>query len=164
MVDYGYISVQFYKKDIKIFQHLVKNVCNKNDFYYSDVIDYIQGDVSSGLHLTIFYGLINNQKNESEIKKKIKKTDIKSLNLGKVFFMPGYKSLYKSLCVEILDDDKNFLNFSESFKSFNYDPFVQLAIFRPHLTLAYVKPNCDLKGILMCPSSIKIKVIKYFEK
>lgn len=164
MIDHGYISIQFYKSDVDIFKNIIRNICGQNDFYYSDVIDYIQGDVTSNLHLTLFYGLLNKKDDVSKINNQIKKIGLKSVDLGKIFLMSGYKSLYQILCVEILDNNNKLKDFSEIFQQFNYEPSVQLPDFKPHLTLAYVKPNFQLGKIVKYFNSIKIKEIKYFEK
>lgn len=163
-MDYGHISIRLYQQDIKIFQKITASICGQSDYYYSDSIDYIQGDVSKNLHLTIFYGLTDNQKNRNKINDLIKKSNLTSMDLGKIFLMPGYKDLYQVLCVEVLDQDHKLLNYSNSFKNFNYDSSIQHPNFTPHLTLAYVKPNYQLKNIPLYPNILKIKEIKYYEK
>ena len=46
MTDFGYIAAKFENKEIIAFQKLVKKICKQDDFYYSDVVDYIKGDVT----------------------------------------------------------------------------------------------------------------------
>lgn len=57
--DYGYVATTFSGKNIEPFQKLTKTLCCDKDFYVSDTVGYVKGDVSSGLHMTLFYGLID---------------------------------------------------------------------------------------------------------
>lgn len=71
-----YIYIEFYEEEIEFFQKLVESLCKKDDFYYSDVVHRINGDVKSKLHLTIFYGLIKNHVDINKIKIHLDKTNI----------------------------------------------------------------------------------------
>ena len=163
MTDFGYIAAEFEDKEIVVLQKLVKKICKQDDFYYSNVVDYIKGDVTKNLHLTIFYGLIDNKIDKVKLNRYIRGIKLKTFKLGKCILVPGYKDLYQSLRIEVLDKDKNLQMISDSFKKFNYEKSVQLE-FRPHLTLAYVKPDFKLGSSYVFPKEINIKEIKYFEK
>lgn len=163
MTDFGYIAAKFENKEIIAFQKLVKKICKQDGFYYSDVVDYIKGDVTEDLHLTIFYGLIDNKIDKVKLNRYIRGINPKTLKLEKCILVPGYKDLYQSLRIGVLDKDKNLQTISDSFKKFAYEKSVQLE-FEPHLTLAYVKPDFKLSSSCVFPKKIKIKEIKYFEK
>lgn len=160
MQDFGYIEVTFLKKDISIFKNIIQNICKKEDFYYSDNINYISGDVTSKLHLTLFYGLVDKDVNKKNLNAHIKKIKLESLKLDSIRIRPGYKDLYQSLCVEVLDKNRKIEYISRSFKKFPYEKSVQID-FVPHLTLAYVKPEFKLRKVPDFLKTIKIKRIRY---
>lgn len=163
MVEYGYVSASFPERDVDLFQGVVRETCKEGDFYRSDVIEYINGDVSSDLHLTIFYGLINDKVNRLDLEKHIQGIELKKLNLGKLILMQRHKDLYQILAVEVLDKDKSLEAIANSFTRFPYEESVQLG-FMPHLTLAYVRPEFKLVISPDFPKEIVVKGIRYFEK
>ena len=105
MSNFEHIEIVFKKKDVLIFQRLTKSLCKKNDLYFSDIIKSIKGDVSSKLHLTIFYGLVHEKLDKVRLDKHIKQIKIPTLKLGNLFLMSGYKNLYQVLSVEVLDEN-----------------------------------------------------------
>lgn len=162
MVEYGYVSASFSERDINSFQRVVKETCKQNDFYYSDVVDYIKGDVSADLHLTVFYGLINETIDKPKIKKHIERIGLRSLILGELIFVEGHDNLYKILAVSVLDNNCELETIFNSFRQFDFEKSVQLG-FKPHLTLAYLKPNFVLKSTHILPKILRVKQISYFE-
>lgn len=164
MPDFGYINAVINPNDIAFFQKLVRNICKPDDLFYSDKIGYIKGNVSADLHLTIFYGLISQKINKNKLNKYLKNIRIKTLTLGKILLMPGYKNEYQILYVEVLDKKKGLAKIAETFKQFPYEKSVQFPEFIPHLTLAYVKPSFKLPHLPDFPRTIKVKAVKFFEK
>jgi hypothetical protein len=163
MINYGYISISFTDNDVKSISILVDDICNKDKLYYSPVINYIQGKVSGKLHLTIFYGLINNKVDKYSLNEYIKNIKLKHLMLGRIYLKWGYNNLYKILCIEVLDDNGELKLIYDGFKDFDYERSVQHE-FDPHLTLAYVKPDFGLKYSHMpFQKMLKVKEICYFE-
>jgi 2'-5' RNA ligase len=163
MKDYGYIEITFPPREITKFVDLTKKICLDRDYYYSPVIDYIQGNVSKKLHLTLFYGIISSEIDEASLIKYVRGIKLKRLKLGKLFLLPGYKNLYQVLCVEVLDSQKTLERISQSFKKFKYEESVQHNRFEPHLTLAYLEPKYKLRHQRLkdLPKEIKVKEIKY---
>ncbi|MDD4878306.1 MAG: hypothetical protein PHO02_04700 [Candidatus Nanoarchaeia archaeon] len=149
------------KKDVLPIKKAIKNICKEEDFFYSDVIDYIKGDVSSKMHLTLFYGLIDKEINKNKLNENIRKIKLNNLELGKVFFISGYKNQYKLLCLKVLDKNKELKKVHDTFKKFPYEINVQHKNFKPHLTLAYLKPNFRLNHKINFPTEIKIRKITY---
>lgn len=162
--DYGHVVATFSKKDIKPFQELINRVCSEDDFYRSDTVEYIKGDVSSDLHLTIFYGLIDRKMDHKKLRIHINSINLKKLKLRELFLRPIPSSLYQILWLVVADDDHELQATSESFERYEYDEFVQLG-FVPHLTLAYVSTKFRLKNTMYkYPNEIRIGKIKYFER
>lgn len=160
-MEYGYVMVGLQEKDILTFMSLVRNICDQTDFYYSEVIDYIKGDVSARMHLTLFYGFIDEKIDKKKLKEHIKKINLKNLKLGKLFLTQGYQNQYKVLCLEVLDENNNLKKIHDSFKAFPYESTVQHGTFKPHLTLAYLRPNFTLNQYPSFPTKIKVKKITY---
>jgi len=162
MNQFGYIEATFSRKDLLTFASLVTDLCTRDDFYYSNVVDYIRGDVSSKLHITIFYGLINEDIHTYALRKDVRNITLKTLKLGKLFLVPGYKKMYKILCLEVLDKDNRLKHIHEHFKSYKFNQSVQHKKFMPHLTLAYVKPSFELKQhIRLFQKTIRVKQWRY---
>lgn len=158
----GYVEAKIDEFSIKIFHRLVMKICNKDDFYKSDVIDYINGDVTKKLHITLFYGC-----NATEVKLKqlieyVRNIKLSKLNLGRLFLLPGYKNLYQALCIRVTDDNNELKNISDDISNFGYDQSVVHDKFTPHLTLAYVNSNYKISSETQVPKSVKIKNIVYF--
>lgn len=160
-MEYGYIMAELKKRDILPIEKAIKSICKEEDFYYSDVIDYIKGDVSSQMHLTIFYGFIDSKIDKKKLKEHIKKINLKNLKLGKLFLMQGYQNQYKILCLEVLNENNKLKKIHDSFKALPHEITVQHDTFKPHLTLAYLKPNFTLNQFPPFPMKIEIKKIIY---
>lgn len=163
MVSYGYTTVTFSEEDVKKLGKIVRSICHKDDFYYSDIIDYIKGDVTSDLHLTLLYGIKSDRVNKEEINGFIKGIRLDSVKLGEVTIAEGYKHLYKMVRVKIIDADHKLGSIRDSFKKFEYEESVQYDTFEPHLTLAYVKPSFELRLAPAVPKELRVKGITYFE-
>lgn len=84
MFDFGYVAAEFNSKDVTLIRQLTSKICKPDDFYYSDKIKYIKGNVSADLHLTIFYGLISQKTDKNKINQFLKNIQIKALTLGKI--------------------------------------------------------------------------------
>jgi 2'-5' RNA ligase len=157
----SYVEITFNDEEVKSFKELVNTVCKPEDFYRSDTIARINGDVTDKLHLTIFYGLIDQQINENEIKKHIATFDIKSIKLAKPFLKTGFKSLYKVLMIEVLDEENILLDSHNSLKQFAHMETQQ--VFLPHITLAYVQPEYEIGDVTGYPTELTVKRIRYSE-
>lgn len=161
MSNLGYISIIFNDETKKRFKKLTNAICTLDDYYYSDVVDYIKGDVTDKLHLTLFYGFIDEKVDKNKIEKEVLnvKKYLTYVNATNIALKYGYKNLYKILFVEI-EKSKELKHANEIFKKFPYDKSVQLE-FKPHLALAYVKPDFDLKGAFELDDKLDILDVRY---
>jgi 2'-5' RNA ligase len=157
----SYVEITFNDQEVQSFKELVNSVCKPEDFYYSDTISRIHGDVTEKLHFTLYYGLIDQQINEKEIKNHLSTLDIKSIRLGKPFLKVGFKGLYKVLMIEVLDEDKKLEEAHNSLKQFAHMETSQ--IFLPHITLAYVQPEYEIGDVSGYPTELTVKRIRYSE-
>lgn len=161
--EYGYIAATFSEEDTKPFQKLIKVICGESDFCYSDTIGYIKGDVSSRLHLTLFYGLIGDNIDKNRLNDHLRKIKLPTLRLGELALKQESNNFCQILCIQVIDQDQDLATISESFKKFEYEKSVQLE-FTPHLTLAYVNPEHKLRGSFNFPQRIRVQKIEYFNK
>jgi 2'-5' RNA ligase len=138
-------------------------LCNEKDFYYSDIVSSINGDVSYKAHITLFYGFTK-EVDEKVIEKHIQSLRIKKIKLGKSFLLPGWKNSYQILCIEILDCNQELKTISDSFKKFDYVEKVLYPDFKPHITLAFVNSDFIIKHTFQIPKIISIKEIKYIKE
>jgi 2'-5' RNA ligase len=161
MTDYGYVSLILDTEKIKSFQDLLQKICAPDDLYYSE---WVHGDVTEELHLTLFYGLINEKLDKEKLQSHLDSIKVKSLKLGKIVLIPGYQNQYQVLMIEVLDDGGELKRIHESFKQYDFEPSVQHPQFRPHLTLAYLKPDFKFKNApIVSLSEINVSEIKYNE-
>jgi len=162
--DYGYIAATFSGKDIEPFQKLTRKICVEEDLYRTKAVNYINGDVSSNLHLTIFYGLIDERIDKEKLQAHIDQLQLDNLRLGGLYLRQIPGNQYQILWVMVVDDKDNLKEITESFKAFEHDESVQLE-FMPHMTLAYVRPEYRLGDLIPnYPKEIKVEKIQYFEK
>lgn len=162
MNNLGYVEVKIDKTGTEIFHQLVMRICNKDDFYKSDVVNYINGDVTSKLHLTIFYGCNATGKQLKMLKNYVNKINLPELKLDKLFLLPGYQNLYQILCVKVIDKDNKLKKIYQDISNYGHDPKIIHSKFLPHLTLAYVRSDYKIPPKFTVPKLVKIKSIGYF--
>ncbi len=163
--EYGYVSATFSNENAKYFEELTSSLCKVEDLYYSNNVDYVHGDVSKDLHMTVFYGLLGEKVDKNEIQSYINQVGSITLSIGGVSLRTEHKKLCQILWIDVLDTDDKLFKFSEGFKKFPYEESEQLG-FVPHLTLAYVKNNFVLKNSLQSvsyPRQLNIDKISYHE-
>jgi 2'-5' RNA ligase len=81
-----------------------------------------------------------------------------------MILLPGYRGQYQVLIIEVVDTDGEIRRICESFKKFPFEESVQHPEYKPHLTLAYVKPDFKLANISDYPKEIKATTVHYNEK
>lgn len=163
--EYGYVSATFSAEDVKHFQELTSTLCREEDLYHSNSVNYIQGNVSKYLHMTIFYGLLGKHVDKGEIQSYIDQVGPITLSIGSVSLRIEHKKLCQILWVDVLDNDNKLFKITEGFKKFPYEESEQLG-FVPHLTLAYVKNEFVLKDTFQSigyPKQLNITKITYHE-
>ena len=79
---YAYVECLLGNDVITELKDLVAKVVTDDNFYYSDAISRISGDVTAKAHLTLFYGLDESEMNNSELKNYIKNIEIAELQLN----------------------------------------------------------------------------------
>jgi len=157
---FAYVELMFFKNATKQFKKIVKDVVSKEQFYYSDQISRISGDVTDKIHFTLFYGLDESVMNNKELKKLLKKIEVKKLDLSKLVLFEGYQGMYKVLCVEVNDEDKTLYNLSEKMLDFEHDEELGKREFKAHITLAYVQPDYVLpKQYALDKKPVRVKKI-----
>lgn len=163
MDDLLYIEITFYKKDKGRLKKWLKKTFSEEDYYHSDKISHINGNVIDELHLTLFFGLDVEQPEIKKLKLLIKniKKELKVLEISNLVLKHGYKNGYKILLLEISDKNGRLSNYFDSFKEFKYDPENIHDELYPHITLCYLKSNILSSNIIEQPlPSLKIKDIK----
>ncbi len=160
MENLGHIEAVIKAEDAAKFTKLVSEVCKEEDFYRSEIIPRINGDVTSKLHLTFLYGIVDEKIDRAEVDAKLSALDIKTLKLGKLFLKNGYKGEYQTLMVEVIDDEGKLATTAKSFNTFDQNPFNRYE-FRPNITLAYVQSTFKLEGEFDYPKEVAIEQIKY---
>lgn len=160
--EYDYVSATFSAEDVKHFQELTSTLCREEDLYHSNSVNYIQGNVSKDLHMTIFYGLLGEHVDKGEIQSYIDQIGPITLSVGSVSLRIEHKKLCQILWVDVLDTKGELSKIAEGFKSFPYGESEQLG-FVPHLTLAYVKKGFVLGENYLAnyPKEIKVRKINY---
>ncbi len=138
---HAYVEVIFDKEASDYFSGIVSEIVNKDELYYSPIVERIQGDVTDGLHSTLFFGLDESEFDNPELKKYLEGVTIDKIKLGKLMLFRGYQGLYRILNIEVLDEDNKLFEIFERLKLFKYNPEVIHYEFKPHITLAYVKPS-----------------------
>ena len=135
---YAYVECLLGNDVITELKDLVAKVVTDDNFYYSDVISRISGDVTAKAHLTLFYGLDESEMNNSELKDYIKNIEIAELQLNNFMLFDGYQNMYKVLCIEVDDSSQKLLAISRKLSQFKHEGDYE---FKPHITLAYVKAD-----------------------
>lgn len=144
--NYAFIEITFSKEDKNYFYNLVQGIVHNDSLYYSPVIERIKGNMANTLHCTLFYGLRPESIDNLELRHLINEANIniKEIQLGDLFFIEGYQGLYRVLCIEVLDKDKYLETLSNEIGNFSDVEYK----FKPHLTLAYVRPGYSLPKTL----------------
>jgi 2'-5' RNA ligase len=162
--DYGYVAATFSDKDREPFQRLTGEICKEGDLYQSDSVDYVNGDVSTDLHLTIFYGLVDEKIDKEKLQAHVENLSLDTLKLGDLYLRQTPEGNYQILWVVVADEDNKLKDMAESFRDFEHEVSVQLE-FMPHLTLAYVRPGYALpESLPEYPRDVQVEDIRYFEK
>ncbi len=156
----AYIKATFYKEDIDNFNNLVNEIVEPSLFYSSDVVEHIKGNVTSKLHLTLFFGINPRLYNFLEIEEYVKNIKLESIELGDMFLMDGFQSLYKILSINVLDNNKELEKIYNDVKELINDER-DTSRFLPHLTLAYVDNDFMLPNdTVSYPKKLRIQDVR----
>ncbi len=157
----GHVVAVIEKDTASKFTELVNQVCKPSDFYKSDTVPRINGNVTDKLHLTFVFGLLDDHINRDSMKTRLDSLDVKTIKLGRLFVKTGFQGMYKVLMVEVIDEDGSLASIAKSFNVFDQDPFRRYE-FKPRITLAYVQPDYQLpEGNFDYPKDLPIEEIIY---
>lgn len=155
---YGYVEFLLDKEEIDFFKSIVKNIVPKEQFYFSESVPRIAGDVSSKAHFTLFYGLETREINNPELKDLVLSVKVNEVKIKNLELWNGYQNLYRILCIEIDDSDKILFNFFQNLLKFSHSSELAKREFKPHITLAYVQNSFQLPESYILPKqTIRIR-------
>jgi 2'-5' RNA ligase len=163
MKKYGYVEIKFPRAFNKKLKNILRNLVDSDKFYYSDAVDYIQGDVTDKIHLTVFFGLRDVELKNKKLKTFLKNLKVENILFDKFLIIDGYKGLYKVLSLSIDNESKSKLQeIHDEIMKYNFDPEMIHDEFKPHVTLAYVikdfeiPKNAESININVKPNSFKL--------
>lgn len=142
--NYAYLELLFHKEANQYFKDIVNKAVSKDQFYYSDVISKIAGDVTDKAYFKIFSGLNTAEMHNPELQEVVDGVEIKELLPTKLFLISGFQGMYKILCLEISDEDKSLLQLNKKMLDFEHDERLGRREFKPHITLAYVNADYQI--------------------
>jgi 2'-5' RNA ligase len=154
----GYVEILFNSEEKQILINRVRSLLNQNDLYYSDVVQRIAGDVTKSLHLTLYFGLIDEDIDHSDLRNVLEKINIKEVKIKSIDLWNGYQDLYKILVLSIDDSDKLLAKYSNQFSKFPHEKEYE---FKPHITLAYVKNTFVMPNTIVLPNKILVSDVRY---
>jgi 2'-5' RNA ligase len=141
MAKCGYVKITFSKEAKEKLKNLLNKIVLDEEFYYSDAIEHIHGDVTDNSHFTLFFGLKESELEHPKLIEFVDGIELDNLEISELKLFDGYKGLYKVLVAEVEDKEGNLLNLSNNFLDFEYDPEMTHDEFKPHITLAYVRKD-----------------------
>lgn len=162
----AYVEILFSEKTKQFFSNLVSDIVPEKNLYHSPVMPHIKGDVTSLLHLTVFFGLDIKTVDNPKFIKLIEDTQFSQVQISKLILFNGYQNLYKILGVEIVDAEGKLLSLSKNLENFVEKEKRKNIEFKPHLTLAYVTNDFQLPDIRLESSTLECSSLRVsiFEK
>ncbi len=168
---YGYFQVSFNPVDKEQICNLVGGLFDEEYYYKSKTIDYINGNVTNDLHMTLFYGVKTEDVDLDLINDSLESINLNKIHLGDIGFFTTDEAPYIVAYIKVLDHDKRLANLADTLKMFSHEISVQYDTYFPHITLAYLtreyKSNeFDHNGRLNfpLPKSILVDKIEFFKK
>lgn len=155
--NYAYVELLFEENTKDYFKGIVQNVVDQDQFYYSDVVKRISGDVTDKIHFTLFYGIEETEIDNPKLKQLVSQLQVKELLVKGLTLFSGYQDLYRVLCVEIADEDNYLESLSKQLLQFKHAGEFGQREFKPHITLAYIQPQFKLPANYVVKSNV-IKV------
>lgn len=137
----------------------------KGQFFSVDVNGKMEGgDVTNKLHLTLFYGLNEEDLDKSRLAEYLSDIKISDLEVIDVSALdiPQYHA--KALILKIRDDGR-LRRIHEELKEFPYLTKYQNDEFIPHVTVGFFRNDFDDGSVVYTgPKSLEIDKVKYFSK
>lgn len=128
---------------------IISNIIDEQDYYYADPKDkpYAQGNVSESVpHVTLLYGLMRSGKELApHVTAVMTGWRPEPIRIDEVSFFYGDNGEYITVIalLEVTD------NLSEAHQRLSLLPHINtFGIYKPHLTLAYIKSSSDWEGIV----------------
>lgn len=138
----SYVELTISTEDKEYLNKITNQIVAEDQFYFSDVMPHIKGNVTPDAHFTFFYGLDPSTKDDVNLRELIDSFELRDLKLGEFILLDGFQGLYKVLCVEVLEENRELSNFVNKIRKFSDKP--NSYQFRPHITLAYVTSDFSL--------------------
>jgi hypothetical protein len=160
---FGYVASDVREDDKLKIKEILNNLCSTSDYYYSDVVPHIAGNVADKLHLTFYYGLLDNQIDMQSLNEFLGKIELSNLELGELHLKSGYQNLYQILWINVIDSEGKLAQISKQISKFNPADADINYTFLPHITLAYVQPEFKIKSQIQLPKYINMTNISYFK-
>lgn len=162
--EHAYVQLSFSDETKSYFHDVVNSLVKPEELYYSSVIQYIHGDVTKNLHMTLFFGLDLAQTDNPDLLELLESVELRELEVTGLALTKGYQNLYKVLKAQIDDSQGYWENVADRIKSFRYDQKSSHNTFEPHITLSYVQPTYilpehNIEFHLLRPISIEIAKI-----
>jgi hypothetical protein len=162
------VTVQaIFSEEVKLqFREFVKKNIDERYLYFSPDPRgaHIQGDMSSKLHLTLYYGLPKTALHNEDLPLIIEDHFLEEIELGDLNFLDGYQNLYKIFSIDVKDDNGKLKELCEKISYFAWED-TYTARFKPRITIAYVTNDFELpKNTAGIPKKIEIETIEITEK
>lgn len=133
------------------------------DLVFSNVGNKIKGgNVTNDLHLTLFFGFDNEKVDKIKLDKYLKGLTLDNIKISKVNMFCLKDCEYSILYLEV--DDQNFTlrDINKQLLDFGYIEDANTFNFKPHITIAYVKKDFNIKDInYNGPSVLRIDNLNY---
>jgi 2'-5' RNA ligase len=143
----GYITADIAKKEKRKIMEWSRKLIKEENLYYINKKDKIDGgNVTTDLHLTLFYGLNENSVNTKEVDDCINKIVLEKIEIDDIGIFPVPNQAYQVLYFSIKNKEI-FKKYHELFKKFSYFEEYQNFEYIPHITIAFVKNEFDVSKI-----------------
>lgn len=135
----SYIALELSSEYKRKLEDFLKTILSEEDYYYSDVVPSISGDVTDKVCITMHYGLTKDAIKDKCVKNILNNFKPFGVKIEKLEIVNGYQNLYKILRLKVV--------LSEELKNLNEEisrcksALTSEYVFDPHITMAYLKSS-----------------------